>query len=128
MLWLTFTLSAEPALVPLLVGTVLVGVSAGTGFSQLVGAALRDIPAERYAMATAGRTTFFQLSVAFAIALAFTVIGQPVDTARELEAYRTTWMICAGAYSCNLVLFGIVYPRRRFALRRSTRRPVESRP
>ena len=127
-LWLTFTISAEPALGPLLVGTVLVGVSAGTGFSQLVGAALRDIPAERYAMATAGRTTFFQLSVAFAIALAFTVIGQPVNTARELEAYRATWIMCAGAYSCNLVLFGIVYPRRRFALRRSTRRPVESRP
>ena len=111
-LWLTFTISAEPTLGPLLVGTVLVGVSAGTGFSQLVGAALRDIPAERYAMATAGRTTFFQLSVAFAIALAFTVIGQPVDLAGELEAYKTTWILCAGAYFCNLVLFGIIYPRR----------------
>ena len=22
--------------------------------------------------------------------------------------------MCAGAYACNLVLFGIVYPRRRF--------------
>ena len=127
-LWLTFTISAEPTLGPLLVGTVLVGVSAGTGFSQLVGAALQDIPAERYAMATAGRTTFFQLSVAFAIAVAFTVIGQPVDLAGELEAYRTTWILCAGAYFCNLVLFGIIYPRRRFALRRSTRRPVESQP
>lgn len=118
-LWLTFTLSAEPALGPLLVGTVLVGVSAGTGFSQLVGAALRDIPAERYAMATAGRTTFFQLSVALAIAVAFAVIGQSVSIAGELEAYRTTWILCACAYSCNLVLFGIIYPRRRFSLRAS---------
>lgn len=112
LLWLTFALSAEPALGALLVGTVLVGVAAGTGFSQLVGAALRDIPPERYAMAAAGRTTFFQLSVAFAIALAFAVIGRPVGVADQLEAYKTMWVLCAVAYFCNLLLFAIIYPRR----------------
>ncbi len=108
LLWLALTISAEPALGSLLVGTVLVGVSAGTGFTQLVGAALVDVPASRYAMATAGRTTFFQLSVAFAIAVAFTVIGQDGD----LTSYRITWTLCAAAYLCNLTLFSLIYPRR----------------
>lgn len=113
LLWLLFTISTEPSLGELLIATVLIGVSAGTGFSQLVGAALRDIPPERYAMATAGRTTFFQLSVAFAIALAFALIGQPADPAAELAAFQQVWVLCTGGYVCNLVLFSIVYPRRR---------------
>ncbi len=121
LLWLVLTISTDPSLARLLVATVLVGVSAGTGFSQLVGAALRDIPPERYAMATAGRTTFFQLSVAFAIAIAFAMIGRPAGTAAQLAAYNTVWMVCAGGYLCNFVLFTFIYPRRPF-------RPVESRP
>ena len=112
LLWLLFTISTEPSLSRLLIATVLVGISAGTGFSQLVGAALRDIPPERYAMATAGRTTFFQLSVALAIAVAFALIGQPTDPAAELDAFQRVWVVCVGGYACNLVLFSIVYPRR----------------
>ena len=126
LLWLLLTTTTEPSLASLLVATVLVGFSAGTGFSQLVGAALVDVPAERYAMATAGRTTFFQLSVALAIALAFTLIGQPTGPDAELEAYKIVWILCAAAYACNLVLFGIVYPRRRLTLRRPARRAIES--
>ena len=123
LLWLVLTISAEPSLGRLLVATVLVGMSAGTGFSQLVGAALRDIPPERYAMATAGRTTFFQLSVAFAIAVAFALIGQPAGAAAaaEVAAYKNVWLMCAGGYLCNFVLFAFIYPRHRF-------RPVESQP
>ena len=128
LLWLVLTISTEASLANLLVATVLVGVSAGTGFSQLVGAALRDIPPERYAMATAGRTTFFQLSVAFAIAVSFALIGRPDSAAAELAAYNTVWIVCAGGYFCNFVLFTFIYPRRRFALRRSAGQPLESQP
>lgn len=113
LLWLLFTISTEPSLSRLLIATMLVGVSAGTGFSQLVGAALRDIPPERYAMATAGRTTFFQLSVALAIAVAFALIGRPADAAAELAAFQRVWVLCTGGFFCNLVLFSIVYPGRR---------------
>ena len=116
LLWLVLAVSTEPSLARLLVATVLVGISAGTGFSQLVGAALRDIPPERYAMATAGRTTFFQLSVAFAIAIAFAMIGQPDGAAAQLAAYNTVWTVCAGGYFCNFVTFAFVYPRRRSRL------------
>ena len=112
LVWLLLTIDTEPSLARLLVGTVLVGASAGTGFSQLVGAALRDISPERYAMAAAGRTTFFQLSVAFAIAVAFAMIGQSATPAAELTAYRTVWIVCAGGFFCNLILFSFIYPRR----------------
>ena len=112
LLWLLASTSTTPSLAKLLGATLLIGVSAGTGFSQLVGAALRDVPADRYAMATAGRTTFFQLSVAIAIAMAFTLIGQPAGPDAELAAYQTVWAVCAGSYFCNLVLFGVIYPRR----------------
>lgn len=112
LLWLMFTTSTEPSLAKLLVATVLVGASAGTGFSQLVGAALLDVPAERYAMAAAGRTTFFQLSVAFAIAVAFAMIGDPSSAAGELRAYKQVWLLCAAGYACNLALFTFIYPRR----------------
>ena len=118
LLWLLASTSTTPSLAKLLGATLLIGVSAGTGFSQLVGAALRDVPADRYAMATAGRTTFFQLSVAIAIAMAFTLIGQPAGPDAELAAYQTVWAVCAGSYFCNLVLFGVIYPRRGLLRRR----------
>ena len=118
LLWLLASTSTTPSLAKLLAATLLIGVSAGTGFSQLVGAALRDVPADRYAMATAGRTTFFQLSVAIAIAMAFTLIGQPAGPDAELAAYQTVWAVCAGSYFCNLVLFGVIYPRRGLLRRR----------
>ena len=111
------TISTEPSLGRLLAGTLLVGVSAGTGFAQLMGAALSEVPVSRYAMATAGRTTFFQLSVALSIAVAFAIIGRPESPAAGLAAYKTVWVVCAVGYLCNLVLFGVVYPRRRVPMR-----------
>ncbi|MCY4174882.1 MAG: DHA2 family efflux MFS transporter permease subunit [Acidimicrobiaceae bacterium] len=111
-LWYLLALTTQTALGPLLGGSVLLGIAAGTGFSQLVGAALHAVPADRYAMAAAGRTTFFQLSVAFAIALAFTLIGEPTGGAATLDAYRTTWLLSVCAFACNFVLFAAVYPGR----------------
>ena len=110
LIWLISAVTTEPSVGPLLVGLMLIGVSSGTGFAQLVGAALRDVPAGRYAMATAGRTTFFQLSVAMAIAVGFTVIGEIADAAATLNAYRNVWMLCAAGHIGNVLLFGLVYP------------------
>ena len=108
--WLLWTITTEPSLGRLLVGTMLVGVSAGTGFAQLVGAALRDVPASRYAMATAGRTTFFQLSVALAIAVAFAIIGEIADPAAALAAYKKVWILSAAGQVGNVLLFSLLYP------------------
>ncbi len=129
LVWLLLTITTEPSLGRLLVGTVLVGAAAGTGFAQLVGAALCDVPANRYGMAAAGRTTFFQLSVALAIAVAFAIIGRPEDPGDTLAAYKIAWVVSACGFFCNFVLFGVVYPRRRLALRRldsKSTRPASS--
>ncbi len=109
-LWL-FTMSVSPSFGLLLVGNLLVGLAAGTGFAQLTGAAMRDIPPSEYAMAAAGRTTFFQMSVALAIAVAFAVIGNPAGPEATLSAYRAAWVLCVCGYACNFVLFAFVYPR-----------------
>ncbi len=115
--WLLLTTSTQPSLGHLLIGTMLVGVAAGTGFAQLVGAALQDVPVHRYAMAAAGRTTVFQLSVALAIAIAFALIGEPTDSEATLAAYQVVWVVSACGFLCNFVLFGIIYPRRWFRFR-----------
>ena len=110
LLWLLWAITTEPSLGHLLAGTMLVGVSAGAGFAQLVGAALRDVPVGRYAMATAGRTTFFQLSVALAIAVAFAIIGEIADPDATLTAYKTVWVMSAAGQLGNVLLFSLVYP------------------
>lgn len=110
LLWLLSAMTTEPSLWRLLAGTMLVGVSSGAGFAQLVGAALRDVPASRYAMATAGRTTFFQLSVALAIAVAFAIIGPTVHPAATLTAYKSVWLLSAASQLGNVLLFGLAYP------------------
>ncbi|MEL0140166.1 MAG: DHA2 family efflux MFS transporter permease subunit, partial [Acidimicrobiaceae bacterium] len=54
---------AEPQyLSDILLPSLFIGVAAGTGFSQLVGAAMRDVPPHQYAMGGAGRTTAFQMA------------------------------------------------------------------
>ena len=112
LLWLVWSITTEPSLGRLLPGLMLVGVSAGTGFAQLVGAALRDVPVGRYAMATAGRQTFFQLSVALAIAVAFAMLGQITDPGATLTAYKGVWLMSGAGHLSNVLLFGLVYPYR----------------
>ena len=111
LLWMVAAIGTQPSVARLLAGTLLLGVASGTGFSQLVGAALRDVPPHRYAMATAGRTTFFQLSIAVAIAVAFTIIGEPVGLHDSLSAYKVQWSVSSVGFLCNLFLFGFVFPR-----------------
>ena len=86
------------------------GIAAGTGFPQLVGATMRDVPARQYAMAGAGRTTVFQVSIALAIAIAVAVIGRPSGTGATLEAYDTQWFICGTAYALLSIVIFFGYP------------------
>lgn len=112
LLWLLWNITTEPSLGLLLPGLMLVGVSAGTGFAQLVGAALRDVPVGRYAMATAGRQTFFQLSVALAIAVAFAMLSEITGPDATLAAYKNVWLLSAAGQLSNVLLFSLVYPYR----------------
>jgi len=90
-----------------------IGIAAGTGFSQLTGGAMRDVPYHQYAMAGAGRTTIFQLAVAISIAVGLAVVGRPSTPSAILDSYDHVWLVgavCYAAMACSVALF---YPSRK---------------
>ncbi len=102
---------AQPSYVSaVLIPSLFIGISAGTGFSQLVGAAMRDVPPHQYAMGGAGRTTVFQMSIALGIAVAVAIIGRPSGPAAALAAYDDAWLVCAAAYGMVALTSGVLYP------------------
>lgn len=76
-----------------------------------VGAVMRDVPAFRFGMTGAGRTTVFQLAVALAIALAVAVVGRADSTVEWLGAAQSGWWPCLGAFAVQALVFGLFFPR-----------------
>lgn len=109
--WYRFALGAEPALVHLLIGGLLIGASAGLCFAPLTGAALRDVPGGMYATGGAGRTTIFQTSSAVAIAVGFALLGRPDGPEAALAGYQRVWTLGVICYLGLLVVFALAYPR-----------------
>jgi EmrB/QacA subfamily drug resistance transporter len=102
----------QPRLVlGVIVPGLFLGVAAGCSFAMSVGATMRDVPANRFGMAGAGRTTVFQLSVAVAIALSVAIIGDPETGADWLSGLRITWVVCLVAFALQAALFGLAFPR-----------------
>lgn len=113
---------AEPSYVTaILIPSLFVGIAAGTGFSQLVGAAMRDVPPHQYAMGGAGRTTVFQMSIALGVAVAVAIIGRPNGPVEALTVYDDAWLVCAGAFAMVAVTAGVLYPPKH----RSSTAPVD---
>ncbi len=109
MILLSRQIGAEPHFwSDLFLPSMFIGVAAGTGFSQLAGGAMRDVPPTRYAMAGAGRTTIFQLAVAISIAIGIAVVGRPATASATLDAYDKLWLVgtaCYLAMACSVALF-----------------------
>jgi len=84
---------------------VLIGFAAGFGFAQLIGAAMRDVPRDKFGMAGAGRTTIFQLALALGVALAFTIIGRPDNPQAALDGLQATWILGVACYIFQIFLF-----------------------
>lgn len=104
---------AEPQyLSDILLPSLFIGVAAGTGFSQLVGAAMRDVPPHQYAMGGAGRTTAFQMAIALGIAVAVAIIGRPASPAEALAAYEDSWLVGVAAYGAVAVIVAAFYPNK----------------
>lgn len=104
---------AEPQyLSDILLPSLFIGVAAGTGFSQLVGAAMRDVPPHQYAMGGAGRTTAFQMAIALGIAVAVAIIGRPAGPAEALAAYEDSWLVGVAAYGAVAVIVAAFYPNK----------------
>lgn len=98
-------------LVAILPSTLLMGVSASTGFAIMVGASMRDIPPPRFGMAGAGRTTAFQLAVALGVAISVAIVGRSQDDAVALDHHRVNWLVGAGLHVALALLFVLAYPR-----------------
>lgn len=88
-----------------------IGIAAGLGFAQLVGASMRDVEPVQYGMAGAGRTTIFQLATALAIALGFTLLGEPEGTEATLAAFRRVFTLGVVCYGLQFMVFARLYPR-----------------
>lgn len=110
-LHLGFT-SDEPRLfLGLLLPGLFLGVAAGFSFAMSVGAAMRDVPPNRFGMAGAGRTTVFQFSVALAIALAVAVIGREAGEVATLGGMQNGWLMALVFFAGQLLVFGLLFPR-----------------
>ena len=105
-------LSTKPGYVSgVLIPGLFIGVAAGLGFAQLVGASMQDVRPRRYGMAGAGRTTVFQLATAIAIAIGFTLLGESSDPDEVLSAFRRVSTLGAFGFGAQVLLFALVYPR-----------------
>ena len=103
----------EPSYVMgLLVPGIVIGLCAACGFAPLVGAAMRDVPPPRFAMAGAGRTTIFQLSVALGVAAAIGIVGRPGSPGGFLSGMRWVWVLSLALFAAQALLFATAYPRR----------------
>ena len=103
----------EPSYVMgLLVPGVVIGLCAACGFAPLVGAAMRDVPPPRFAMAGAARTTIFQLSVALGVAAAIGIVGRPQSPSEFLSGMRWVWLLSLTLFAAQALLFATAYPRR----------------
>ena len=115
LLYLT-RLDTEPGYVDgVLIPGLFVGIAAGMGFAQLVGASMRDVSPHQYGMAGAGRTTVFQLATAMAIALGFALVGEPSGAEETLGAYRRVAGLGVAAFAAQALTFGFVYRPRRIS-------------
>jgi EmrB/QacA subfamily drug resistance transporter len=88
-----------------------VGVAAGCSFAMLVGAAMRDVPPSQFGMAGAGRSTIFQLAIALGVALGFAMTVSAEGSLEMLTSIRRLWLVCAGFYLLEFLIFWKRYPR-----------------
>lgn len=109
---LAWTGTEPDYVVGLLIPGLVVGLCAACGFAPLVGAAMRDVPPPRYAMAGAGRTTIFQLSIALGVAAAIGIIGRPTSPNDFLDGMRWVWVLSLALFAAQALLFATAYPRR----------------
>jgi EmrB/QacA subfamily drug resistance transporter len=110
LLHVVFTGTDPSYVTGLLLPSIFIGLAGAASFAGLVGAAVRDVPPTKFAMAGAGRTTIFQLAVALGIATAAAVIGEPGSSAERLSGYQVSWTISLVLYLGMAVLFFVAYP------------------
>lgn len=85
--WVLRSAGAEPDWLGLwLPGAVLTGIGIGLAFPTLGSAAVRDIPVDRFATASAVNAAFRQIGAVLGTAILVAIVGDPIGLAEALSA------------------------------------------
>jgi len=99
--------AADPSYVyGFLIPGCLLGIGMGFSFAPAVAATLRDVRANDFGTACAGRTTLFQLAVAIGVAVAIAIYTNDPG----INSMRLLWMVVAGAFFLQTVVALVSYP------------------
>ncbi len=102
---------AEPDYVGLwLPGACLTGIGIGLAFPTLGSAAVRDVPVDRFATASAVNAAFRQVGAVLGTALLITIVGEPLGLGESLETADRAYLFAALA---SLVSGAVVLGLRR---------------
>lgn len=114
-LWLSALDETSGYVTSFLPGALLLGVGVGIGFPMLTAASMRDVPASQYAVGAAGNTTVRQVALAIGISIAIAIVGTVDTGAGDLDAFRTSWLVCGGFFLLTAATIAIGYPTDRSA-------------
>jgi len=99
--------TANPSyVVGFLIPGCLLGIGMGLSFAPAVAATLRDVSDDEFGIASAGRTTLFQLAVAIGVAVAIAVYTNDPG----INSMRLLWMVVAGGFFLQTVVALVAYP------------------
>lgn len=98
---------AEPDWLGLwLPGSALTGIGIGLAFPTLAAAAVRDVPIDRFATASAVNAAFRQVGAVLGTAILVAIVGEPLGLAAALDASNGGYMfaVCASLAAGAAVL------------------------
>ncbi len=109
--WVLRGAGAEPDWLGLwLPGSVLTGIGIGLAFPTLGSAAVRDVPDERFATASAVNAAFRQVGAVLGTAILVAIVGEPATLAAGLEVSDSAYLFTIFA---SLVAGGVALALRR---------------
>jgi NTE family protein len=107
--WVLRSAGAEPDWLGLwLPGACLTGIGIGLAFPTLGSAAVRDVPVDRFATASAVNAAFRQIGAVLGTAILVAIVGEPTSLAEALSASNGgyTFAVCASLAS-GIVALGL---------------------
>ena len=120
--WVLRSAGAEPDWLGLwLPGAMLTGIGIGLAFPTLGSAAVRDIPVDRFATASAVNAAFRQVGAVLGTAILVAIVGEPVGLSEALSSADAAYLFAAiAALLAGAVTLGLRAPS---ASRRDDRSP-----
>jgi NTE family protein len=101
-------------------GAVLTGTGIGLAFPALGSAAVRDVPGDRFATASAVNAAFRQVGAVLGTAILIAIVGDPVSPAQALDVSDSAYLFAAVASlvagAATLALRPLASPGKKLAI------------